>query len=185
MPQSCTDNRGGGAPRDLWTTLLPSFGAQSNYLHHDHVRQAGTRRSVFTVAERFSHHISPDSPGEKSPVTFPQITHTWSECNLHKIPLPAARGDLTMTPTETPPGKTLGGSEGPTAVRAGGRNVASGLDSELVLIWESLQSPGSALSSHFSVVHHFNFSRNVPLLLLMCVWLLTTTKLQEKTKAAI
>lgn len=50
-----------------------------------------------------------------------------------------------------------------------------------------LQSPGSVLSSHLSVVHHFNFSRNVPLLLLMCVWLLTTTtkkKLQKKNKGS-
>lgn len=88
MPQSAPITEVERAPRDWWTTSLPSFGAQSNYLHHDHVAQAGTRRSVFTVAERFSHHISPDYPGEKSSVTFPQITHTWSESNLHKIPPP-------------------------------------------------------------------------------------------------
>lgn len=108
MPQSALITEVERAPRDLLTTLLPSFGAQSNYLHLGHVTQAGTRRSVFTVAERFSHHISPDYPGEKSSVTFPQITHSWSESNLYKIPLPAARRDLTMTPTEKPPGKTRG-----------------------------------------------------------------------------
>lgn len=58
---------------------LPSFGAQSNYLHHGHVARARKRRSVFTAAQRLSHRISPDYPGEKSSVTFPQITHSWSE----------------------------------------------------------------------------------------------------------
>lgn len=70
------DNGGGESRMTCAKTWLPSFGAQSNYLHQDHVTQAGKRRSVFTVAQRFSHHISPDHPGEKSSVTFPQITHT-------------------------------------------------------------------------------------------------------------
>lgn len=154
---------------------LPSFGAQSNYLHHDHVTQAERRRSVLTLAQRFSHHISPDYPGEKSSVTFPQITHTWSESNLHKVPNPPRR-DLTMTPTEEPPGITRG-CGGSDCGESRWKNVASALDSELVLIWESLQSPGSALSSHLSFIHHFNFGGNVPLLLqlLACVWLLKTT----------
>lgn len=101
-------------PRDLWNMSLPSFGAQFNYLHHDHVIQAEKWRSVFNVNTRFSHDISPGYPGEKSSVTFPQITHTWSESNLHKVPLQPppprnpSRRDLTMTPTEEPPGKTRG-----------------------------------------------------------------------------
>lgn len=83
------DNRAGERePRDLWNMSLPSFGAQSNYLHHGHVARARKRRSVFTAAQRLSHRISPDYPGEKSSVTFPQITHSWSESNLHSLPLP-------------------------------------------------------------------------------------------------
>lgn len=82
------DNRAGERePRDLWNMSLPSFGAQSNYLHHGHVARARKRRSVFTAAQRLSHRISPDYPGEKSSVTFPQITHSWSESNLHSLPL--------------------------------------------------------------------------------------------------
>lgn len=99
------DNRAGERePRDLWNMSLPSFGAQSNYLHHGHVARARKRRSVFTAAQRLSHRISPDYPGEKSSVTFPQITHSWSESNLHSLPLPPRR-DLTMTPTEEPLGE--------------------------------------------------------------------------------
>lgn len=121
-------------PRDLWNMSLPSFGAQFNYLHHDHVIQAEKWRSVFNVNTRFSHDISPDYPGEKSSVTFPQITHTWSESNLHKVP-------LQPPPPETLPGGTWPwpqlrnlrvkprASEGPTVARAGGKNVASALDS--------------------------------------------------------
>lgn len=80
------------------------------------------RRSVLTLAQRFSHHITPDYPGEKSSVTFPQFTHTWSESNFHKVaPTP---------PPNTNPGGTwpwpqlrnlrvkLGVLEGLTAARA-------------------------------------------------------------------
>lgn len=80
--------------------LLRGAAAQSNHFHHNHVTQARKRRSALTLAQSgFTHHITPDYPGEKSSVTFPQITHTVdqrSESNLQEVnptPHPPTPGD--------------------------------------------------------------------------------------------